>query len=454
MKYFGSRISENMVKTPEGFLVCLGVPIARTGIYDYAESELDGTGVIGDSNGIVKVSRDEDEVFSPATLASFESKPFVVTHPPEGAVTPVTWNELAVGHLINIRRGKDDQKNDLLADVMITDADAIRIVESGEMREVSCGYNADYNSTGKGKAKQSNIVGNHLALVEQGRAGSGYAINDHKGDKKMNFKQLLSGFAKDPEAIKAMKQITADAKAADEDIPSKDEQYGAIMDKMDKMCDAVNALVSNQSTPTTAAKDKGAKDADKSDDKPKEKVEDEAEDMPGWAQKLCDRIDALEAKSSGDDDDEVQDEESEEDVTSGDDDEDDDSDNTADGDPAPQVISGDSASRVEILAPGLRVKKDEKGFKAKALKVFVETKDGKKIIDALNGGKKVVWNDSKMVDKLFMGASEVLKVQRKAKNAGTKTMDAELIDGTPADKIMTPEAINKKNEEVYAKRAN
>ena len=40
LAYFGSRISENIAETPEGFLVCRSVPIARTGVQTYLPEEI------------------------------------------------------------------------------------------------------------------------------------------------------------------------------------------------------------------------------------------------------------------------------------------------------------------------------------------------------------------------------------------------------------------------------
>ena len=40
--YFGSRISDHILKTPEGFLICKDVPIARTGTQQYRGCEFGG----------------------------------------------------------------------------------------------------------------------------------------------------------------------------------------------------------------------------------------------------------------------------------------------------------------------------------------------------------------------------------------------------------------------------
>ena len=41
MHYYGTRLSENISRRePEGYLLCLNVPVARTGIQEYLPEEL------------------------------------------------------------------------------------------------------------------------------------------------------------------------------------------------------------------------------------------------------------------------------------------------------------------------------------------------------------------------------------------------------------------------------
>ena len=41
MRYYTtSHLSENRRRTPEGYLLCIGVPIARTGLMEYLPEEL------------------------------------------------------------------------------------------------------------------------------------------------------------------------------------------------------------------------------------------------------------------------------------------------------------------------------------------------------------------------------------------------------------------------------
>ena len=74
MHYYGTRLSENLSRRePEGYLLCLNVPVARTGTQEYLPEEL---GLPGGGT-LIQVHRPEDEVFSPETIASFEGMAFI-----------------------------------------------------------------------------------------------------------------------------------------------------------------------------------------------------------------------------------------------------------------------------------------------------------------------------------------------------------------------------------------
>lgn len=171
--YYASRISDNMAKTPEGFLICYSVPISRTGEYKYLASEI---GM--DGNSVVSVYRTDDEVFSDKSIASFEGKAFTNDHPQE-EVNADNWQMYSKGELVNVRRGKAELSNCLVADIIIRDPKTISEVENGVKREVSAGYDCDYVEK-DGKIYQSNIIGNHVSLVKEGRAGHDVKIRDEK----------------------------------------------------------------------------------------------------------------------------------------------------------------------------------------------------------------------------------------------------------------------------------
>lgn len=213
--YYGSQISPHIVNTPEGFLICKDVPIARTGPQDYLARELM---LDGDPDRLVTVQRHPEDVFEEATLASFEGKPICDGHPPEN-VGPENYAAYTKGHVQNVRRDGDY----IVADLYINDANLANEVRNNVKREVSCGYLCNYVPDGAGY-RQERIRGNHVAVVPKGRAGAAVAIHDtapeaEKGRNKHVsdfWKSVLTAFgmaAKDasPEELNTMVETTAAA---------------------------------------------------------------------------------------------------------------------------------------------------------------------------------------------------------------------------------------------------
>ncbi len=184
LKYFGSKISDNIIKTDEGYIICLNVPICRTGWQTYTGRELgedtQREHSIGDSDK-VKVYRSSAEVFDPDTLRSFETQPVTDNHPSGGRfVTPSNYSELLRGHAQNVRRGGelDDGEEVMLADLKILDKDLVQEVLDEVKREVSCGYDYRLRLRSDGDFEQYEIRGNHVAIVPKGRAGDKVRIMD------------------------------------------------------------------------------------------------------------------------------------------------------------------------------------------------------------------------------------------------------------------------------------
>lgn len=219
IQYYGYTISPNQIETHDGFLICRNVPIARTGDQEYlgAEIGLDGA----DAGKVLSVHRRPEEVFSEATMASFEGKPVTNDHPP-GIIGPDDVRLYEMGHAENIRRGAGDLADYILADLHIHDRELIDAIQGGK-REVSCGYECDYVQDEDGSYSQKNIRGNHIAVVDRGRAGKRAAILDSKTnqpagnppERKVTMKskilELFGLAAKDrsPEEIAQMAQDAA-----------------------------------------------------------------------------------------------------------------------------------------------------------------------------------------------------------------------------------------------------
>ncbi len=229
------HIGRTREKTPEGYLLCRNVPISRVGTFRYGQNE---TTVKG-KDGVVMLTRTADELFNPDTIASYEGKPIVIGH--DTFATPDNWSSIAKGHIQNVRRGEGSQRGLLLADLLIQQQDAIDLVESGTLTDVSCGYDATAVDDGNGEGHQVGIMGNHLALVQKARCGELCHIGD---GFIMNLKTKLRRLFRDGDEdafnaaldtadVKPMPQVDADgekdpkeeaAKDAPKEEPKTDEE--------------------------------------------------------------------------------------------------------------------------------------------------------------------------------------------------------------------------------------
>lgn len=227
--YYGSRISPNQIETAEGYLICRSVPIARTGDQQYTAREVMQD---GDPGQTVIVHRRPEDVFAEETIASFEGKPVTDDHPPEN-VQAENFASYARGHVQNVRQAGDN----LVGDVYITDAKLASDVKHRVKREISCGYQCDLVPDGAGGYYQTNIRGNHVAVVLRGRAGHDIAIHDAANTAAEGRTNTMNKFTKgvlaafgsaakeaSPEELEAMATITATAldAAPAEEAPEAD----------------------------------------------------------------------------------------------------------------------------------------------------------------------------------------------------------------------------------------
>ena len=234
IQYYGYTISPNQIETGEGFLICRNVPVARIGDQEYLGSEIGLDGA--DAGKVITVHRRPEEVFAPEALASFEGKPVTDDHPPF-LLDPDNVSLYLKGHAEQIRKGSGDWDGYVIADLHIQDRTLIEAIQNGK-REVSCGYECDYVQEEDGTYSQKNIRGNHIAVVERGRAGKRAAILDsntiynpvenppeRKVTMRENLLKLLAAAinGKTPEEVS---QIVKDTAAAmDEGVapPAKEE---------------------------------------------------------------------------------------------------------------------------------------------------------------------------------------------------------------------------------------
>jgi hypothetical protein len=257
-------ISPNISKTAEGYLVCANVPIARVGPLNYAAGEIEGF------IDATVAERAADDLFDPDTIASFEGKPVTVGHPRDrnGGIVFVdvdNWQLYSRGHAANVR--PDRENGHLLADLVLTTGEAQQYVDAG-IREVSAGYDAEYEEFEPGKARQKNIRGNHIAIVLKGRCGAECAIIDEETApegqsvklKSTKLQALLARFTDafkgKPEDLAAATAMiaTVDSEMPEDDTPpppdapTVDERLGTLDERMKQIEDSLAALLATKKT--------------------------------------------------------------------------------------------------------------------------------------------------------------------------------------------------------------
>ena len=237
--------------------------IARTGSQTYRMSDI---GLEGD--GFIDVWRTEEQVFADKSIASFRSVPVTIGHPAE-SVSSENAKELQVGTL----EGLPTRDEDLLTGtIVVARQDAIDIIEDGTV-ELSVGYSCNIELS-DGKYYQTNIVANHIAIVERGRAGSlcSIADSDNLGGNMDKEKETKVEDAK-VEDTKVEDAKVEDAKVEVDDaalklveladtvesltasVDSYKEKLALADTKYTELADSVDALVADRYEVISAAKD-------------------------------------------------------------------------------------------------------------------------------------------------------------------------------------------------------
>lgn len=140
--------------------------VTRVGVFIYRHPD----------GSVTRELRHPDEVFKADSLQTLRNRPVTLRHPTSGRVDSKNTRHVAVGTAIG---DIDHDDRFVRTKIQIVDEDAIAKVLDAQrpLREVSCGYDAEVvPSDGVWQGEhydhvQKNIVYNHIALVERGRAG-------------------------------------------------------------------------------------------------------------------------------------------------------------------------------------------------------------------------------------------------------------------------------------------
>ncbi|EKR5679775.1 DUF2213 domain-containing protein [Salmonella enterica] len=408
MKYFfNTRLGETRYQLADGSLLCRDVPIGRTGKQLYGAADLPN--LKPDKFGEIVVTRSPEQVFHPATLASFEGMSITILHPEDEngnvrLVNPENWKELAVGHLQNVRRGTGDQYDLMLADLIVKDESAIQMIEDG-LREVSCGYNAEYEQAEPGKAEQVDITGNHVALVPKGRAGNRCAI----GDRDTMANQKKSWWTRMRTAIK-----TGDSDTMNELL---DSAPAAVTGDEGDLPGGVNLninLSSQQPLP------------DKKPEMGGDVTGDGEDDIKTLLKALLAK---LEGTATGDNADTPDDKDKKDPTGDGEDDEEE------------TTITGDSAYHAEVIVPGIDLSRK---VKPTAFKRDVLAAADKTLVRQVVGDADIRKLPKQSVDMAFNAVSEIAK----ARNTRSTTGDAQ----RPNMGMTSIASLNKQNADFWSNR--
>jgi hypothetical protein len=164
--YLASRIGPHTARTPEDYLLCLGVVCCRSGIQYYGSDEIGEADLTGEN---IPVHRPASEVSSPAFLASLLGKTITRQHPrpfvnarnnamfDQGVTLNPRVESVAGGGVI------------VRCDLLIKNQSLIDEIACGTLREVSVAY--DYRMSVEGdKLVQRDLRANAIGIVTKGRA--------------------------------------------------------------------------------------------------------------------------------------------------------------------------------------------------------------------------------------------------------------------------------------------
>lgn len=166
-----------------GFLHVASSHITKATVNPYYGREIPGWEKLGlDPERICYGLRDPEELRK--SLPTWEGLPLHIEHHPDSADEPATLTRVgAVGKAVWNAPYID-------APLTIWDGEAIDAIEDGSFRELSCAYRYEPDFTpGVHEGVDydfimRNIRGNHVALVEEGRAGPDVVVADAALDAK------------------------------------------------------------------------------------------------------------------------------------------------------------------------------------------------------------------------------------------------------------------------------
>lgn len=233
-------------RTDEGYLRGEAV-VTRTGVFLYQNAD----------GSTRRELRHPDDVFSKDSLDTMKMIPITDGHPENRAVDSANVKELTIG---TVGETITVDGRYVLASLNITHADGIDSVDSGR-KELSLGYHTqvikedgEYNGE-RYDHRQTQIKYNHLAIVDQARAGSvarlvldsNDAFQVDNNERKKGMERLVTftvdgiEYQASPEIKVKLERLDAENKKLKEDLEEEEKkkdkaeaERDALQEKVDK----------------------------------------------------------------------------------------------------------------------------------------------------------------------------------------------------------------------------
>lgn len=282
-----------------GMWMIKGNPITHDGVAMYSGRAIDANGSLGlDPQKLYPVLRPREELIK--ACESFNGKPLINDHEMIGTEGELRKpDEKNIGGTIYNVRPSADTEGYIVADMTIFSQELQDAIQNGKC-ELSLGYWCKYRpevGTYNGRRYefvQYDLEGNHIALVDCGRMGSGVRVFDNK-EKTLVFDSMEI-----TEMNKQKKTKTADANELREEIA------GLLKEASDEMLEKCKDLLSKKGGKDDGDdpdnKNKGG-DNNEPDDKTKKTGDNEPDDKGGKKSGEGDEDPDNKKNKSGEDDD-------------------------------------------------------------------------------------------------------------------------------------------------------
>lgn len=168
------------IKTPQGFMICKDVTLAKPMVKEYYAGEL---GIVDgfEATDIINIYTPPDVLFGQSVIDGFTASDVVMMHPKGNQLNSDNYKDHVIGIAKNVRA----DNGYLIADLTIKDKWAIESIEYEDVKQISLGYAAELDMTAgtteTGQAYHGQWVGmvaDHVAVVREGRCGDDCKIGD------------------------------------------------------------------------------------------------------------------------------------------------------------------------------------------------------------------------------------------------------------------------------------